>query len=66
MCTLVQLRQLTDADPKNKSYSLLLAVADNNHVRYFATFCIVSGTYTMIGLIIAWCEHHCRVTVIAI
>jgi hypothetical protein len=51
---------------KNNSYSLLLAVADNNHVRYFATFCIVSGTYTMVGLIIAWCKHHHRVIVIAI
>ena len=35
---------------------LLLTVANNNHVRYFATFCIVSGTYTTIGLTIAWCK----------
>lgn len=37
-------------------YLLLLTVADNNHVRYFATFCIVSGTYTVIGVMIAWCR----------
>ena len=36
-------------------FSLLLTVPSNNHVRYFATFCIVSGTYTTIGIIIAWC-----------
>ncbi|KAF8962545.1 MFS general substrate transporter [Flammula alnicola] len=36
-------------------YLLLLTVPDNNHVRYFATFCITSGTYTSIGLTIAWC-----------
>ena len=24
--------------------------------RYFATFCITSGTYTTIGLTIAWCK----------
>ncbi|KAI0251087.1 MFS general substrate transporter [Lactifluus subvellereus] len=38
--------------------SLLLTVAHNNHVRYFATFCIVSGTYTTIGLVIAWYAHN--------
>ena len=37
-------------------FRLLLTVASNNHVRYFATFCIVSGTYTTIGLTIAWCK----------
>ena len=37
-------------------YLLLLVVADNNHVRYFATFCITSGTYTVIGVVIAWCK----------
>ncbi|PSR70580.1 hypothetical protein PHLCEN_2v13551 [Hermanssonia centrifuga] len=37
-------------------YLLLLTVHDNNHVRYFATFCITSGTYTVIGVVIAWCE----------
>ena len=36
-------------------YMLLLAVQENIHVRYFATFCITSGTYTLIGIIIAWC-----------
>lgn len=35
---------------------ILLTVAHNNHARYFATFCIVSGTYTTIGLTIAWCR----------
>ncbi|RPD61293.1 MFS general substrate transporter [Lentinus tigrinus ALCF2SS1-6] len=39
-------------------YVLLLAVPSNNHVRYFATFCIVSGTYTTIGVIIAWFAHN--------
>ena len=34
---------------------LLLTVPDNVHVRYFATFCVTSGTYTTIGLTIAWC-----------
>ena len=27
-----------------------------NHVQYFATFCVVSGTYITIGLTIAWCR----------
>lgn len=36
---------------------MLLTVADNDHVQYFATFCIVSGTYTTIGLVIAWCKR---------
>ncbi|THH14409.1 hypothetical protein EW146_g5918 [Bondarzewia mesenterica] len=35
-------------------YLLLLTVPSNNHVRYFATFCITSGTYTTIGITIAW------------
>ena len=35
---------------------LLLTVPNNNHVRYFATFCITSGTYTVIGIMIAWCK----------
>ncbi|KAI0090141.1 MFS general substrate transporter [Irpex rosettiformis] len=39
-------------------YALLLAVTQNNHVRYFATFLITSGTYTTIGLIIAWYAHN--------
>ncbi|KAG6830602.1 hypothetical protein H0H92_015883 [Tricholoma furcatifolium] len=39
-------------------YLLLLTVHDNNHVRYFACFCITSGTYTTIGLIIAWYAHN--------
>lgn len=39
---------------------LLLTVQDNNHVRYFATFCITSGTYTVIGIVIAWCAPLCH------
>ncbi|KAH9975328.1 major facilitator superfamily domain-containing protein [Lactifluus volemus] len=39
-------------------YLLLLTAAHNNHVQYFATFCIVSGTYTTIGLVIAWYAHN--------
>jgi len=39
-------------------YLILLTVVHNNHVRYFATFCIVSGTYTTIGLVIAWYAHN--------
>jgi len=39
-------------------YLLLLTVPSNNHVRYFATFCITSGTYTTIGIIIAWFAHN--------
>ncbi|KAF8814977.1 MFS general substrate transporter [Phlegmacium glaucopus] len=39
-------------------YLILLTVAHNNHARYFATFCIVSGTYTTIGLTIAWYAHN--------
>src|SRR5260370_39252469 len=39
---------------------MLLTIANNEHVRYFATFFIVSGTYTTIGLVIAWCKHGRR------
>lgn len=39
-------------------YLLLLVVHHNQRVRYFATFCICSGTYTTIGIIIAWCESR--------
>ncbi|KAM5543408.1 hypothetical protein V8D89_002659 [Ganoderma adspersum] len=35
-------------------YALLLAVPSNVHVRYFATFCITSGTYGMNGSIATW------------
>ncbi|KLO13698.1 MFS general substrate transporter [Schizopora paradoxa] len=37
---------------------LLLLLRTNVHVRYFATFCITSGTYTTIGLMIAWYAHN--------
>ncbi|KAF9077413.1 major facilitator superfamily domain-containing protein [Rhodocollybia butyracea] len=39
-------------------YLILLVVPTNLHARYFATFCITSGTYTCIGLIIAWFAHN--------
>ncbi|EMD39421.1 hypothetical protein CERSUDRAFT_47889 [Gelatoporia subvermispora B] len=39
-------------------YILLLAVKSNNHVRYFAVFCITSGTYSVIGIVIAWFAHN--------
>ncbi|KAH7925455.1 MFS general substrate transporter [Leucogyrophana mollusca] len=39
-------------------YLLLLVVPNNVHVRYFAVFCICSGTYTAIGVIIAWYAHN--------
>lgn len=39
-------------------YLILLVVPTNHHARYFATFCIVSGTYATIGLIIAWFAHN--------
>ncbi|KZT03825.1 MFS general substrate transporter [Laetiporus sulphureus 93-53] len=39
-------------------YLLLLAVDHNVHVRYFAVFCITSGTYTVIGIVIAWFAHN--------
>jgi len=39
-------------------YVLLLAVPDDEHIRYFATFCITSGTYTTVGIIIAWFAHN--------
>ncbi|PCH35272.1 MFS general substrate transporter [Wolfiporia cocos MD-104 SS10] len=39
-------------------YILLLTVQDNVHVRYFAVFCITGGTYTTIGVVIAWFAHN--------
>ena len=36
-------------------YLILLLMQGSNRARYFATFCITSGTYTTIGLCIAWC-----------
>ncbi|EGO03746.1 hypothetical protein SERLA73DRAFT_175369 [Serpula lacrymans var. lacrymans S7.3] len=39
-------------------YILLLAIPNNQHIRYFATFCITSGTYTSIGLVNAWFVHN--------
>ncbi|KAF9530228.1 major facilitator superfamily domain-containing protein [Crepidotus variabilis] len=39
-------------------YLILLVVPHDNHVRYFSTFCITSGTYTTIGLTIAWFGHN--------
>jgi len=39
-------------------YLILLTVHTNNHAKYFATFCITSGTYTSIGIMIAWFAHN--------
>ncbi|KAJ7645360.1 major facilitator superfamily domain-containing protein [Mycena rosella] len=39
-------------------YVLLLTVPNNIHVRYFAVFCVVSGTYTTIGITIACLAHN--------
>ncbi|KAH9941658.1 MFS general substrate transporter [Epithele typhae] len=39
-------------------YVLVLTVHGNQHVRYFAMFCITSGTYTTIGIVIAWFAHN--------
>ncbi|TFK20906.1 MFS general substrate transporter [Coprinopsis marcescibilis] len=39
-------------------YLILLNVTTNMNVRYFATFCITSGTYTTIGITIAWFAHN--------
>ncbi|ETW78109.1 major facilitator superfamily [Heterobasidion irregulare TC 32-1] len=39
-------------------YLLLLTVPGNIHVRYFSTFCITTGTYTTIGIAIAWFAHN--------
>ncbi|KII87878.1 hypothetical protein PLICRDRAFT_112035 [Plicaturopsis crispa FD-325 SS-3] len=39
-------------------YVLLLSVPDNEHVRYFSTFCITSGTYSTIGILIAMYAHN--------
>ncbi|KAJ7778141.1 MFS general substrate transporter [Mycena metata] len=39
-------------------YVLLLTVPFNVHVRYLAVFFIVSGTYTTIGITIAWFAHN--------
>jgi len=39
-------------------YLILLTAKTNIHARYFATFCITSGTYTTIGIIIAWYAHN--------
>ena len=50
-----QLGRLAGSTITHVSYRILLAVPSNNHVRYFATFCITTGTYVPIGVIIAWC-----------
>jgi hypothetical protein len=49
------LKVFSAADWNASFGSILLTVHTNNHARYFATFCITSGTYTSIGVIIAWC-----------
>jgi hypothetical protein len=37
---------------------LILLLSENNRARFFAVFCIVGGTYTTIGLQIAWFAHN--------
>ncbi|KAM6503393.1 Major facilitator superfamily domain containing protein [Amanita muscaria] len=37
---------------------LLLLVVKDNRVRYFSIFCLTSGTYTPISLILAWFAHN--------
>ncbi|KAF9225928.1 MFS general substrate transporter [Gyrodon lividus] len=39
-------------------YLIVVLVPDNMHARYFAVFCITSGTYTAIGVTIAWFAHN--------
>ncbi|KIK51651.1 hypothetical protein GYMLUDRAFT_251865 [Collybiopsis luxurians FD-317 M1] len=39
-------------------YLILLFADENIHARYFATFCITSGTYTSVGIIVAWFAHN--------
>lgn len=39
-------------------YVILLVVHTNVHARYFAVFCVTSGTYTTIGLMLAWFSHN--------
>jgi len=37
---------------------ILLIAQTNVHVKYFAVFCITSGTYSIIGIMIAWFAHN--------
>ncbi|KAJ2914794.1 hypothetical protein MD484_g5598, partial [Candolleomyces efflorescens] len=39
-------------------YLILLFAQHSVRARYFATFCITSGTYTTIGITIAWFAHN--------
>ncbi|EJD52982.1 MFS general substrate transporter [Auricularia subglabra TFB-10046 SS5] len=39
-------------------YLILLVVQTNIHARYFAVFCVTSGTYTTVGLTLAWFSHN--------
>jgi len=39
-------------------YMILLGVTHHQHVRYFATFCVATGTYASLGLILAWFAHN--------
>jgi hypothetical protein len=36
----------------------VILVPTNPHARYFAVFCITSGTYAAIGIVIAWFAHN--------
>jgi hypothetical protein len=42
--------------------SILLLAKHSVRARYFATFCITSGTYTTIGITIAWRKFSTRLT----
>lgn len=39
-------------------YTIMLGVQHNQYIRYFSTFCIASGTYMSIGLMLAWFTHN--------
>jgi hypothetical protein len=38
-------------------FGRILLLVPSNHARYFATFCITSGTFTTIGITLAWCPQ---------
>ncbi|KAI0642691.1 MFS general substrate transporter [Trametes meyenii] len=39
-------------------YAILVGIHSNVYARYFAMFCITSGTYSTIGLMFAWYAHN--------
>ncbi|GAO48440.1 MFS general substrate transporter [Saitoella complicata NRRL Y-17804] len=40
-------------------FGILMGVQHNQHVRYFATFLVVSGAFTCIPLMLSWCSNNC-------